>query len=250
MPLLLIEHARLAPGAGIVGETLREYGQRIRTVRIDRGEALPPDLDGIHGIVVGDGPQALAGGVTGPLEAELALLRAAKGADLPILGLGLGARLLALSLGGEIASCGASPDIGWAPISLAWPAREDPLFKGWPWTPTQCFWRREFVAKLPDGAVSLGQGPNGRLAGFSAGIFQYGFDWPLGWRAADTDEAARTRGDDIAACPRLAADEIRAATARHGAESERLARRFAEQVALFLMPTDRISAGRVKDLHY
>jgi GMP synthase-like glutamine amidotransferase len=249
MPLLLIEHSRIAPGAGLVGETLREYGQKIRTVRLDRGESLPGDLDGIHGIVACDGPQSIAGDA-GPLAAELALLRAAKAADLPILGLGLGARLFASALGGEIASCGGSPDLGWHPLTLSWPAREDPLFKGWPWTPTQCFWRREFVAKLPEGCVSLGSGPNGRIAGFSAGVFQYALDWSIDWRSGDVLEAARLRKDDVAATPGLGAEAVRAGTERFGPDAERLARRFAEQVALFLMPADRISAGRVKDLHY
>jgi GMP synthase-like glutamine amidotransferase len=249
MPLLLIEHSRIAPGAGLVGETLREYGQKFRTVRLDRGESLPGDLDGIHGIVACDGPQSIAGG-PGPLAAELSLLKAAKDADLPILGLGLGARLLASALGGEIAPCGGSPDLGWHPITLSWPAREDPLFKGWPWTPTQCFWRREFVAKLPEGCASLGTGPNGRFAGFSAGVFQYGLDWPVDWRPSDVVEATRVRAEDVASAPGLDAEAIRAGTQRFGDDAARLARRFAEQVALFLMPTDRISAGRVKDLHY
>jgi GMP synthase-like glutamine amidotransferase len=249
MPLLLLEHSRIAPGAGLVGETLREFGQRFRTVRVDLGDPLPVDLDGIHGVIACDGPQSLAGGA-GSLAAEIALLRAAKGAELPILGLGLGARLLAASLGGEIAPCGGSPDLGWHPFTLSWPAREDPLFKGWPWTPTQCFWRREFVAKLPEGCVPLATGPNGRIAGFSAGIFQYGLDWPLDWRGADVVEASRQRKEDVSATPGLNADAIRAGTERFGPDSERLGRRFAEQVALFLMPTDRISGGRVKDLHY
>lgn len=249
MPLLLIEHSRIAPGAGVVGETLREYGQRFRTVRVDLGESLPGDLDGIHGIVSCDGPQAIAGGA-GTLAAEFDLLRAAKAADLPILGIGLGARLLASALGGEIAPCGASPDLGWHPLTLSWPAREDPIFKGWPWTPTQCFWRREFVARLPEGCASLGTGPNGRTAGFSAGIFQYGLDWPVDWRVADVLEAGRARAGDVSAAPGLDAEAIRAGTQRFGPDAERLSRRLAEQVALFLMPTDRISAGRVKDLHY
>jgi len=249
MPILLLEHARTAPGAGIVGETLREFGQRFRTVRVDPGDSLPTDLDGIHGIVSCDGPRGLTEG-SGGLEAELNLLKAAKTADLPILGLGLGARMLASALGGEVAPCGGSPDVGWHPVTLSWPAREDPLFKGWPWTVTQCFWRREFVARLPDGCVSLGTGPNGRIAAFSAGIFQFGLDWPIDWRNDDVLEATRIRKDDVAATPGLDAEAIRTGTQRFGPEAERLARRFAEQVALFLMPTDRISAGRVKDLHY
>jgi GMP synthase-like glutamine amidotransferase len=248
MPLLLLEHSRVAPGAGIVGETLREFGQRFRSVRVDLGEPLPPDLDGIHGVVACDGPASLAGG-SGVPAAELELFRAAKAADLPILGFGLGARLLALALGGEIASCGASPDLGWHPLTLSWPAREDPLFKGWPWSPTACFWRREFVARLPEGCVSLGTGPNGRIAGFSAGIFQYGIDWPLDWRASDVTEAIRAAPGPGASLPGSPQDLANAAST-FGPDADRLARRFAEQVALFLMPTDRISAGRVKDLHY
>jgi hypothetical protein len=45
-------------------------------------------------------------------------------------------------------------------------------------------------------------------------------------------------------------DALRAGWAAHGAHSQRIGRRIAESVAQFLMPVDRVSAGRVKDLHY
>ncbi|WP_329208385.1 gamma-glutamyl-gamma-aminobutyrate hydrolase family protein [Streptomyces sp. NBC_01696] len=61
-----------------------------------------------------------------PRAAQLALPRAALEAEVPILGVGLGARLLAV-VGGGTARPGEAPRIGWGEVRTAPGAPDDPL---------------------------------------------------------------------------------------------------------------------------
>ena len=57
MAILVIQHSKLSD-AGHLGSALRTHGQKVRTVRVDLGQQLPPDLDDIHGVVSLGGPQS------------------------------------------------------------------------------------------------------------------------------------------------------------------------------------------------
>ena len=39
-------------GAGLLGRILRDHGHRLRTVRLGKGDPLPPDLDDVQALVV------------------------------------------------------------------------------------------------------------------------------------------------------------------------------------------------------
>ncbi|MFC9118844.1 type 1 glutamine amidotransferase [Streptomyces sp. NPDC057067] len=66
-----------------------------------------------------------------PRAAQLALPRAALEAEVPVLGVGLGARLLAVVGGGTVCA-GEAPRIGWGEVRTAPGAPDDPLFAGLP----------------------------------------------------------------------------------------------------------------------
>ena len=237
MPTLLLDHAAKPGSTGILGETLREHGHRIRVVRLAAGEPLPVDLDDVDTIVIGDGPQTLLSAAPAWAEGEMGLVREAHARQMPICGLGFGARLLAKALGGELAAGG---DAGWRDLKLAFPGREDPLYKGIPWTLPQVIAQGESIAKLPDGSTPFGStavsGAKPATRSFAAGVFAFGFEhkWWL-----DESLVRAEQGGDIAG-----------GWATHGATSMRHGRRLAESIALYLMPIDRVNAGRVKDLHY
>jgi GMP synthase-like glutamine amidotransferase len=237
MPTLLFDHGTRPGSTGLLGETLREYGHRMRVVRLASGDALPPDLDDVDAIVVGDGGQTLLSGAPAWAEGEMALLREAHGRQIPICGLGFGARLLAKALGGEIVS---GEDAGWRDLKLNFPGREDPLYKGIPWTLPQVIRQSESIAKLPDGGTPYGStavaGTKPVTRSFAVGVFTFGFEhkWWLDQSLAQTEGSG----------------DIASGWSTHGAQSMRFGRRLAESIALYLMPVDRVHAGRVKDLHY
>ncbi len=237
MPTLLFDHGSRPGSTGLLGETLREYGHRMRVARLAGGDALPPDLDDVDAIVIGDGPQRLLANAPSWAEGEMELIRQAHARQIPMCGLGFGARVLAKALGGELASGG---DAGWRDLKLSFPGREDPLYKGIPWTLPQVIHQSESIAKLPEGGTPYGAtavaGAKPATRSFAVGVFTFGFEhkWWL-----DQELAAAE-----------AAGEVSSGWASHGAQSMRFGKRLAESIALYLMPVDRVHAGRVKDLHY
>lgn len=235
MPTLTFELGQRPGGAGILGTTLRAYGHRLRPVMVAAGEALPPDLDDVQAIVVTDGEATLTEAAPGWLEPLQSLLRVAHGNSLPIAALGLGARVLATALGGTVAK---EPLVGWNELLLTDVGRESPIYAGVPWRLGQWFDQKESILALPPGSTALasaGVGAGRRTRAFSAGVFAFAFEHR--WELEQAEFAVRPTGGGPDSGEAIAA-------------SERIGRRLAESIALYLMPVDRMIAGRVKDLHY
>lgn len=89
-------------------------------------DALAPDL-----LVVLGGPIGVYETQAYPfLEAEIALIRARPDAGLPLLGICLGAQLIAAALGARVAPCGVK-EIGFAPITLTKAGASGPMRHLW-----------------------------------------------------------------------------------------------------------------------
>jgi GMP synthase (glutamine-hydrolysing) len=127
-PILLSELDELLPGSGLLGERLDALG--VPSVRV---QAWSGALAGVRardhsGIAALGGNQHAWDEDGHPyLATERELLAEAVDHDVPVLGVCLGAQLLARVLGGEVRQ-GPSPEIGWLEVSPAEAARSDPLF--------------------------------------------------------------------------------------------------------------------------
>jgi GMP synthase-like glutamine amidotransferase len=95
------------------------------------------------------------------IAAEVAFLRAAHDAGIPVLGLCFGAQALAAALGGEVRRA-ARPEIGWIEVEAIDPAA-GPIAPG-PW-----FAWHEDTFSVPPGAHALGRSPAGPQA-FARGV--------------------------------------------------------------------------------
>jgi len=115
MATLLIQLDAL--GGGSLTRILRDYGHRLQTVHLDSGDALPGDLDDI-GAVVLCGHMASAAAPDGLSQ----LLAEAHASELPTIGLGDGAAVLATALGG---ASGESPAAGWHEVKATADGREE-----------------------------------------------------------------------------------------------------------------------------
>jgi len=122
-----------------------------------RGERLPrlDELDALGGLVVMGGPMGVGEVSEYPwLAGELELLAAAVAAGLPVLGVCLGAQLLAAALGARVYR-GERPEIGSGTVSLTADGRADPVLgaAGLAELPV-VHWHQD-TFDLPPGAVLL-----------------------------------------------------------------------------------------------
>ena len=126
-------------------------GTRFLEIEALAGDALP-SLDRIDGVVAMGGPMGAGDVEAHPqLEAERRLLAEAVDRQIPVLGICLGAQLLARALGAEVRS-GERAEIGFAKVHVSDP--HDPLLGALAPEATVLHWHRD-VFDLPEGARSL-----------------------------------------------------------------------------------------------
>lgn len=124
--LLIVQHVPYEP-LGTLTPLLKAAGFRLRFVNFSRRPTLRPRLGGYHGLVVLGGPMSVLDEDSLPhLKTEQAMIGAAVERGMPVLGICLGAQLLAKTLGGKVSVC-PRKEIGWHSISLTRAGRSDPL---------------------------------------------------------------------------------------------------------------------------
>ena len=244
MPILVIEHdARNT--ASVLGRALSRHGLRLRTLRLHADEEVPNDLDGIDGVVTMGGPQSATDDALPWLAAEMRLLEAAHASSIPVLGICLGSQILARALGGQVRRA-ETPAAGFGRIDLTPAGREDPVFKGLPWFGSWPDWHGDEVSEVPAGGRILAGSDHCKVEAYACGIFSYGIQFHPEWTA--TELATRLEQGDDASDLDFAA---LAATVRDQQEViDRQAERFAENVASYLMPIERVNAGVARDIHH
>ena len=132
-----------------------------RRTRVAEGERPPDDLDGVGGVLVLGGVMSAVEPDHHPwMSSELRWLQEAVARDVPVLGLCLGAQLLAAALGGQVAPR-AVPQVGVIPLTRTRPGRDDPVVSGWRDGTPALFVHEDEAASLPPGAQPLLEGGDG-----------------------------------------------------------------------------------------
>jgi GMP synthase (glutamine-hydrolysing) len=112
---------------GTLNPLLKRAGFRIRYVNFARHPDAQPSLEGYHGLVVLGGPMSVNDTDEYPhLTIELKLIEDAMKRDLPVLGICLGAQLIARTLGADVYP-NQEKEIGWYDVTPTEQARRDPL---------------------------------------------------------------------------------------------------------------------------
>ncbi|MBL6749094.1 MAG: type 1 glutamine amidotransferase [Nevskia sp.] len=138
---------------GVIGPWLARRGHAVRGSRLYAGEP-PPLLDDFDALVVMGGPMNIYEHDAHPwLPAEKRLIGAAAAAGRRVLGVCLGAQLLADALGGPVRR-NAHSEIGWFEVQLTPAGRQSPLLAGLPERFTAFHWHGDTYA-LPPGAERL-----------------------------------------------------------------------------------------------
>jgi GMP synthase (glutamine-hydrolysing) len=112
---------------GTLNPLLKRSGFRIRYVNFARHPDAEPSLDGYSGLVILGGPMSVNDAGRLPhLTAEMRLIEETLGRNLPVLGICLGAQLIAKTLGADVYPS-QGKEIGWYDVSPTDEAETDPL---------------------------------------------------------------------------------------------------------------------------
>lgn len=241
MAILVLEHDpndRVAQ----LGRTLRDQGHKLRIVNLHRGDPLPPDLDNVDGVISLGGPMNVGQQDRHPwMSGELDLLRTAHDAGVPIVGICLGAQLIAAALGGEVAAMD-QPEIGWHEVRLAFPGTMEIVLTGVPWQTAQFHVHGYQVTKLPPGATPLAGSKVCKNQAFKVGFKTYAFQYHFEWTREDLD-AVLTKVTASAARGGFGAgvdlDAVRGQVETHYAMYRHLGDRQCGNLAAFVFAIDK-----------
>jgi GMP synthase (glutamine-hydrolysing) len=171
-PVLAVLHNLDDAFTGHAAAPLRAAGVELDERRLCHGDPLPT-LDEIDGILSFGGDQSVRDIDGDPiLTAEAALLRDAVGRGLPVLGVCLGAQLLAHALGGSVSRLPRRL-IAWTPIEPLPAAAGDPVLGSLPAGSFALHWNEDGF-EPPPGAVELLRRPAGTVEGFRYGDHAWG----------------------------------------------------------------------------
>ena len=138
---------------GCIAPWLAARGDTVTHTRLYAGETLP-QVDSFDWLIVMGGPMNIYEYEAYPwLRAEKAFIKAAVEAKKKLLGICLGAQLIADVLGAPVTR-NAQQEIGWFPVTLKPAARTSVLFQDFPETFNAFHWHGDTFA-LPPGAKPL-----------------------------------------------------------------------------------------------
>ena len=129
MSILFVKHIDIE-GPGTLDGFLKTKGITFKTVDVSKGESLPQDIGEFKAIVILGGPMNVYEEDKYPfLRSEDLLIKDALTKDIPIMGLCLGAQLIAKAVGASV-STAKEKEIGWYYVNLTSQGMEDPMFRG------------------------------------------------------------------------------------------------------------------------
>jgi GMP synthase-like glutamine amidotransferase len=140
---IILQHVEFET-AGRIIPLFRDYGIPTEVRRLYKGDEVPGDLEHVRVLIVMGGPMGVSdiGSEKYPfLAKEVELIKSMIASDRAMLGICLGAQLLAHAGGAKVYPCvkpGATPqdpptptpEIGWGPVTFPFPGGTEPLVMG------------------------------------------------------------------------------------------------------------------------
>ncbi|HTZ11087.1 MAG TPA: type 1 glutamine amidotransferase, partial [Candidatus Margulisiibacteriota bacterium] len=125
--ILVIKHIEIE-GPGSIAEFFRHTAWDFSTVELSKGQKLPGYLDGLEAIISLGGPMNVYEEEKHPfLKEEDSFLKEALRQEIPVLGICLGAQLLAKAASARVNKA-PQKEIGWSTVTLTEEADCDPFF--------------------------------------------------------------------------------------------------------------------------
>ena len=175
--VLVFQHVPYEP-LGTLDPLLKEAGFRIRYVNFGRMPGQRPTLDRYAALIVLGGPMNADQIDTYPnLQTEVEIIREAVDREMSVLGICLGAQLLAKALGGRVAR-NPTREIGWHNVDLTEAGRRDPVLTAFAPRQDVFQWHEDRIS-LPPGVECLASSPASPVQAFRYGEHAYGFQFHL-----------------------------------------------------------------------
>ena len=178
MPRILVCQHVAHEILGTLNPLLKSAGFRIRYVNFGRHPDAEPSLEGYNGLVVLGGPMSVNHVKRHPhLGAEMRLIEQALQKDLPVLGICLGAQLIAKTLGARVYE-NDEKEIGWYDVSPTEMARSDPITAHFGEKEKFFQWHGD-TFDIPQGTVHLASSPLCANQAFRYGTNVYALQFHL-----------------------------------------------------------------------
>ena len=193
---------------GITVSTLAEHG--VPVIRLDAfdAEVRWPGLDEISGLMVFGGEMNADEVERYPqLRTQRQLMRRALDAGLPVLGICLGAQMLARALGARVYRAPVR-ELGFKPIRITPAGQADPLLRAFH-SGDRVFQWHEDTFDLPDGAELLAAGDEVPVQAFRIGQMAWGVQFHSEIDAAGVDAWLRVAQPSLERVWKRSADEVR-----------------------------------------
>ena len=218
--LVVLQHLE-REGPGRFAEEAGRRGWGVSVCRPDLGEPLPP-LEADQPLLVLGGPMGV-GDIGGPefpwLAEEVALLRECLAGEHPVIGVCLGAQLLAYAAGGRVEPLmtGEPPvrayEVGWGTVDWTRPEADEPVLAGLGSGAAVLHWHGDRI-RLPPGATLLGSTPICAEQMFRIGRHAHGLQFHVEvgdaslerWLEEDGDYVRMALGPDGVATVRAGRD--------------------------------------------
>ena len=221
---------------GTLNPLLKKSGFRIRYVNFARHPDAQPSLDGYDGIVILGGPMSVNDAHHLPhLTTEIKLIEQALCRNLPVLGICLGAQLIAKTLGAPVYPS-QEKEIGWYDVSPTDEAESDPLLTPFQRTEKIFQWHGE-TFEIPRTGLHLAFSSLCANQAFRYGANVYGFQFHL-----EVDDpmihrwlrVAENKKEIVALGGKIDPERIHLETAQYIARLHQLSERvFGEFIRLF-----------------
>lgn len=181
---------------GAIVSWARGRGHPVSRTLLFAGESLPRLAEFDWLLVMGGPMNVYDDGLFPWLAAERAFIRDAIGAGKTVVGICLGAQLIADAIGGRVVK-NRHREIGWHPVFMTDAARVSPVLSFLPETPIVFQWHGDAFVSLPDGATILARGEACANQAFRYGERVFGFQFHLEYAREHIEALIRHCPEDL-----------------------------------------------------